>query len=40
MTPSRYRPYPDYRDSGMDWLEDIPRHSAVWRDRHRIEVKS
>lgn len=24
--PSRYRPYPEYKDSGVKWLGDIPEH--------------
>lgn len=28
VTPSRYHPYPEYRDSGVEWLGDIP---AGWR---------
>lgn len=31
MTPTRYPPYPDYRDSGVDWLGEIPAHWEVRR---------
>jgi hypothetical protein len=27
----RFRPYPEYKDSGIDWLGQIPAHWAVVR---------
>ncbi len=29
--PHRFRPYPEYRDSGVEWLEKIPAHWKVKR---------
>jgi type I restriction enzyme S subunit len=29
MPPSRYQPYPDTRDSGVEWLGEIPSHWKV-----------
>ena len=31
VTAERYRPYPAYRDSGVEWLGDIPEHWDVKR---------
>ena len=45
----RFRPYPEYRDSGVEWLGGIPAHwgtgtalASVQRDerRHPHERKS
>ena len=30
----RYQPYPTYRDSGVDWLREIPAHWKVERLKH------
>jgi len=33
-TPRRFRPYPEYRDSGVEWLGGIPAHwepARLWR---------
>lgn len=24
--PRRFRPYPEYKDSGVEWLGEIPAH--------------
>ena len=29
--PRRFRPYPEYRDSGVEWLGDVPAHWEVGR---------
>ena len=31
MRPRRFRPYPEYRDSGVEWLGEIPAHWDVRR---------
>ena len=33
-TPRRYRPYPRYKDSGVEWLGEIPAHWEVKRLKH------
>ena len=46
--PQRFRPYPEYRDSGVDWLGDIPERWEVMRlswltkclDGNRIPLNS
>jgi len=36
----RYRPYPDYRDSGVEWLGGVPKHWVVppLRARYRVDL--
>ena len=29
--PRRFRPYPEYKDSGIEWLGEIPAHWEVNR---------
>lgn len=29
--PRRFKPYPAYKDSGVEWLEEIPAHWEVKR---------
>ncbi len=29
MNPRRFKPYPEYKDSGVEWLGEIPAHWAV-----------
>ena len=31
MTANGLRPYPAYRDSGLDWLGEVPEHWWVRR---------
>jgi len=31
MTSTRYRPYPEYKDSGVEWLGRIPAHWEIRR---------
>ena len=31
VAPERYRPYPAYRDSGVEWLGEVPAHWVVAR---------
>ena len=50
--PRRFRPYPEYKDSGVEWLGEIPAHWDVKRlkttasvqlsnvDKHSEEVPS
>ena len=38
--PRRFRRYPDYRDSGVEWLGEIPAHWEIRRaDRHLTSLK-
>jgi len=37
MTPTRYPPYPNYRDSGVEWLGEIPSHWEVMRLKTTVE---
>lgn len=37
---SRYQPYPEYKDSGVEWLEAVPKHwetIAIGRLFHRVK---
>ncbi len=34
----RFRPYPQYRDSGLDWLDEIPAHWEVKKWRYCCHV--
>jgi hypothetical protein len=34
MTARRFKPYPVYMDSGIEWLGDIPSHWGVNRLKH------
>ena len=34
--PRRFRPYPAYNDSGMEWLGEVPAHWAVYPLRRRL----
>ena len=36
--PRRFRPYPNYRDSGVEWLGQIPAHWEVKKWRHCCHV--
>ena len=38
--PGRPAPYPEYRDSGVEWLGRVPAHWNVVRLRHVAEVRS
>lgn len=33
---SHYKPYPAYRDSGVEWIGDVPEHWEVKRLKHTI----
>ena len=33
---SHYKPYPEYKDSGVEWLGQVPKHWVVSRLRHNI----
>ncbi len=33
-TPRRFKPYPEYKDSGVEWLGEIPAHWEVKRLKH------
>ena len=37
MGGERYRPYPAYKDSGVEWLGEIPTHWEVLRLKHLVE---
>ena len=34
--PRRFRPYPEYRDSSVEWLGELPAHWAVYPLRRRL----
>ena len=34
--PRRFRPYPAYKDSGVEWLGEVPAHWAVYPLRRRL----
>ena len=34
MTDVRFKPYPEYKDSGIEWLGEIPAHWEIQRLRH------
>ncbi len=36
--PRRFRPYPEYRESGVDWLSEIPAHWEAKRLRFVVET--
>lgn len=36
--PGRYGPYPEYKDSGVEWLGEIPAHWEVRRLKNLIDV--
>ena len=38
--PRRFRPYPKYKHSGVDWLGDIPAHWEVSRIKHVARLES
>jgi len=29
MTRSKYKPYPEYKDTGFEWLGRVPKHWEV-----------
>jgi len=35
-TPRRFRPYPAYKDSGVEWLGEIPAHWDVYALRRKL----
>jgi restriction endonuclease S subunit len=34
---SRWRAYPSYKDSGIEWFGKIPNHWEVWKIAHAFE---
>ena len=32
----RFKPYPEYRDSGVEWLQEIPAHWSAKRVKHLV----
>ena len=36
----KWRPYPTYKPSGVDWLGDVPEHWEIWRLSHFAKLKS
>ena len=32
--PRRFCPYPEYRDSGVEWLAEVPEHWTTWKASH------
>ena len=39
VRPRRFRPYPEYRDSGVEWLGKIPTHWKVIRLKTMASVQ-
>jgi type I restriction enzyme S subunit len=35
---SRYEKYPTYRDSGVEWIGEIPEHWTVWKVTHGFKT--
>ncbi|BCX81988.1 hypothetical protein MIT9_P1570 [Methylomarinovum caldicuralii] len=35
----KLRPYPEYKDSGVSWLEEIPATWRLQRLRNAVELK-
>lgn len=35
---SPYKPYPAYRDSGVEWIGRVPEHWEVKRLRHVVSL--
>jgi len=31
---SGYQPYPELKTSGVNWIDDIPKHWDVWKVTH------
>ena len=40
MGGERYRPYPAYKDSGVEWLGEIPAHWEVKKLKHLVHISS
>ena len=38
LAPARFRPYPQYKDSGVEWLGRIPRHWEVNRLKYLASI--
>jgi len=38
--PSRFKPYPEYRASGIDWLESIPEHWEVQKLKYLVALST
>ena len=37
MQPAELKPYPAYKDSGVEWLGEVPEHWEV-RKLNRVDV--
>lgn len=35
---SRYQPYPSYKDSGVEWLGEVPEEWEVWKIAHAFKT--
>ena len=38
--PSRFKPYPKYRASGVDWLESIPEHWTIRKLKYLVALST
>ena len=38
MQPAELKPYPAYKDSGVEWLGEVPTHWEVRKLRHMLRV--
>ena len=39
-TPAKYKPYPDYKPSGAEWLGDVPAHWEVKRLKYTAPLRN
>jgi len=35
---SKYKPYPKYKKSGVEWLGDVPEHWEIWKLFHAFNI--
>jgi type I restriction enzyme S subunit len=38
-TPARFKPYPEYKDSGVEWLGEIPAHWEMKRLKYLVQFQ-
>jgi len=37
---SHYKPYPAYRDSGVEWIGQVPEHWEIARIKRRASIRT
>ena len=40
LSTGKYAAYPEYKDSGVEWLGDVPEHWQVTRLKHMAQIKN